>query len=131
MILKRVTPVDLQDHWKGVVPYLTQIVDLYEGRESMNTVAEALALGNKGLMVVEDDDEVRAVVLTEILEHPTGLRTCHVSFAGKGVDDWLHFEKEVAEFAGEFGCSRLEAQIRPGLQKKFAHWSRGGTCIRS
>lgn len=98
-----------------------------DGRFTPEALFKHVVDGNYDLHIVwadEDeghDDQVRAVVLTQVYEELSGEKVCSIIFLdGMNADDWLVLGKESLElWAMQNGCQRVEGWMRKGWARKL------------
>lgn len=64
-----------------------------------------------------EDHEIWGAVITEMALYPN-LKVCRiVLLVGERLADWADLEDYIISWARKQGCTRLEASVRPGLNK--------------
>ena len=115
-------PLPQVQKWKRLVaPHLLPAIVRCHGRETLDTVFDALADGRYQLWVVWTDRVLSAAV-TQLVKYPTGKVFVTVLFLGG--EDLRSFLQPMAEALGEFallqGATGIELQGRPGWLKALA-----------
>lgn len=108
-----------EEIWKVAEPLIKKACLSTKGRFNSNDVKKWLDEGTCQLWVVEHENEVVAVSVTEILNYPK-MKVCRVNIvAGKGRNDWQHFKQGIEDWAKKEGCRRIEALARLGWSKIY------------
>jgi len=71
-------------------------------------------------VVVDQDDMIHAVVVTQIIYYPSKKVMLFVIVSGVKFDNWSHFLPHFKLFAKDHDCSALEFYGREGWEKKVA-----------
>lgn len=70
-------------------------------------------------LVVTESNEVLCVCITEIREYPN-YKVCDTKIVtGKDYKKWFHYVDEIAKWASEQGCKKMEIFARPGYVPMF------------
>lgn len=74
------------------------------------------------LWLAFDGSELRACCVTQLANYPR-IRCLNVLvIAGVGVDDWLHFSRDVEDYARVLDCEAIEAVGREGWKRVAAQF---------
>ena len=112
-----VTPETLNEWWDRCEPRLAEATEYSGNRESAYDVYADLGAARKALWLAHVDGEVRAVMVTQILQYPN-MRVLSIGYmTGNGRDDWLSHLWRIEEQARHWGCRKIEGWMRPGWQK--------------
>lgn len=86
----------------------------WDGNLALTDVLEQLLNGGYQLWYSERDDEIEAMLITQILQHPRKKILALPFIAGVNRDNWLPFKDTICRFARSNGCVELEGYFRPG-----------------
>lgn len=106
--------------WPAVLPFVERYFEKSkEHRWNADDLLNALLDRNMQLWVIDNDDGIETVVITEILNYPR-VRECNVfMISGKMTarDDWREVVEEVVEWAAAQGCHYISSMARKGSEK--------------
>lgn len=107
-----------------VWPFLEPAVDRTEGAHDRKTVWSAIASNKAQLWPGQ-----KSAVVTEVVTHPTGLKSLTYWLAGGDLEELQFMEKQIAEFARSMGCTRVEIYGRRGWLKALTDYQDAGTIL--
>ena len=114
--MERIT--NLPEWWERAKPALEDMARASNGRESLETIRDALIDGRNQLW-----HEKGAFALTAIDDHPTGLVTfSFLGLVGKDREAWLGVLDEMLDWAREQGCTMVQTLARPGWKRVLKDW---------
>ena len=116
--LFRIEPGYVHDWWPEASVLLEALIEDSHGRHTMEAVFEALERAHMQLWVMLDgDDNLRGVLISELLRHHGGLKVMVLRMAaGEGMDA-LEFLPQLEEEARRMGCGEVEIFGRRGWEK--------------
>lgn len=116
-----------------VAPLLQPAIDTSGGRWDIWAVFRMIESGVSQLWVSRRDNAIEAVAVTTIVPFPR-MNVCEIPFVGgRFIDNWLHFEKQIAEWAKARGCQELGGFDTKGgawVRKLGEPWRRSHIAIR-
>jgi hypothetical protein len=92
------------------------------GYDTLASLFQEIYEGDAQLWAVYNDDELVSCTITSPSEYATGKVLWVRYIVGSSLKDWLHFEKEIRDYARELGCTKLKAYCRKGLQRMLPEW---------
>lgn len=102
--------------WPAVHHLLKSALDEGWGFEPAD-VFQRIAQGQVQLWVVEHDMNIKAAIVTEILDYPQ-LKTLNIwLLAGENFKEFREAIASLESYARHHGCKAMECTGRPGLQK--------------
>lgn len=124
-------PAEIDDFWPYVEAQVARACEFSYGRFSADNIYEFALQGIVTIWaVVNPQSEVRAVVVTQQTEYPTGLRALEVMLVGgENRHDWLHFESKLEEHARREGCHVMQMYGRRGWERDLKHWRVASTLM--
>lgn len=106
--------------WPRLRSFVERAIARGNGEYLADDILDAVKARKMQLWAVRDD-EIRAVVVTEVLEYPRSRKLGVVGVAGEGMRDYLHLLPEVLEaYAKEQGCTSVRAGGREGWVRALA-----------
>ncbi len=113
-----IDPQQLGEAWPHINHLLVDVVDLFAGRHTMETVLSEIMNDQVALWVIAGPDGAQAILGTEIGIEPSGDRTMDIKWlAGRGAHKWMHLLEQLEDVARAEGCTRLEMYARKGWAK--------------
>lgn len=103
--------------WGVVRELLEPAIELFNGYTIGDILAE-LQMGRAILWIAADDDhQINAAVVVQIVEYPR-TRSCLIRCAGgKEVQQWVGLVKDLEEWAAALGCKNIRFVGRDGWSK--------------
>jgi hypothetical protein len=118
---------DSEAAWFELEPFIARAVAESKGLNTVADVRGALADGRycayMVLEALEDGgaEQISAVLVCEIVQHPGAKVLFFVTFAGDGFERWAgDLSTIMSRVARHFGCSRMALTGRRGWVKKLA-----------
>tara|TARA_Y100000310_G_scaffold323853_1_gene384863 strand:+ start:16261 stop:16668 length:408 start_codon:yes stop_codon:yes gene_type:complete len=110
--------------WPLVSELVTKALDRSNGAKNADDVLMALMRRDMQLWMADDDERgVRAICVTEVINHPQR-RACFIYLvAGIERDEWLDHEKGLSAWAREQGCGFMETYARVGWKRVLKDWT--------
>ena len=106
---------DIGAVWKDAAPLIRLAQRRVARNMGMSDVYNDLIGGRVCLWLVKVEDKLRAVILTEIAQHPLRSVLRILMIGGSGMSDWLDQGIEAMKQAARLaGCSAIEADGRLG-----------------
>lgn len=113
-------PVERIDNiWTRISPYIASFVSRSFGRYEIEDVLGAVRDGIFQIWVVVSQDEIRAVLITQIYDFPRLRELQIIMCAGKNRHEWFHLLKKIENYAADIKAQRISAVIRLGWQKEL------------
>lgn len=115
MQLIRPTP----EIWPIVKPLIEKACKRNNGRYQVEDVKKWLDEGDWQLWAAIENQQVKAICLTEIVIYP-GAKVCRINI-GTGIEreKWQDFRVLIEYWAKEMGCNKMESIARKGWSKIF------------
>lgn len=114
-------PPSLIDVIYPMIEYqINRVIDKAENDISSDTTKRRLKNGETMLIVINDEDEIIAVNILEVMEFETGHRALYIPItAGERMSEWLEdFLKMAMDIAKDLNCQELRGiSCRPGWIK--------------
>lgn len=108
----------IDDVWSEVVPLIRLAQKRIERNVGMADIYKDLTEGRTMLWLVRVGDKLKAVVITEIAQHPRRRVWRVLMIGGSGMSEWLNDSIEAMKKAAKIaGCSAIEADGRLGWAK--------------
>jgi hypothetical protein len=118
-----VHPDQIPEIWHKVEHHIERSSLHSEGELTTSDFYLALIEEEMQLWVaVEDGDDVIATLITQIVPYPQKKVLRLISVGGKNMDRWLHFMKDIEEFARLTHCNSMEVWGRKGWKKILTDW---------
>ena len=118
-----IDPRQIHIIWPDAARMLAPAIEQTGGRLSLSSVLSWLTAGHYQLWLVHDDAGPKAVIVTEIRNYPTGMRTLNmILLGGDGLDSWLHLWPNIERWAAEHGCIKAEMTGRSGWARVLKDW---------
>lgn len=111
-----------QDVLPLVREWLEKASVLSSGRFEPGHILDFIKSGQWGLWLIWDEEakQPKAVVVTEILTFPSGLKAANIVFCiGQGRKEWVHLLGELEAWAEQQGCSLFQMWARKGWVRDF------------
>ena len=106
--------------WPDIEKFVADALTYFPGRYTTDDIKNGFLNENRQLWIAVEDSVIFGVVGTHVVNYPQ-TRTLFMHFIGG--NDGLRWKapmlKVLQSFAKSNGCSRLEAQGRPGWKKIF------------
>jgi len=110
--------------WPMVAELVTKALDRSNGAMDADDVLMALMRRDMQLWTADDEDEVRAICVTEVVVHPQR-KACFIYLvAGIDRDEWLDHQEGLSIWAREQGCGFLETYARAGWERVLPEWTK-------
>ena len=123
--LVMLSPDDLVGVWGEVEPLLDRACAYSGGAFSTESVRALVDTGVMRIIAYKTNERISSLVVVTITQASTGLRLFEILLAsGEGMRDWLNFEDTIKNYAKQFGCHRMRAITREGMQRTLRHWRR-------
>lgn len=71
-----------------------------------------------------------AAVVTSIIDAPRQKRCLIAYLGGDGIMNWIHFLEQIESWAKQQGCSLIDMQTRPGMEKILPGYERQAVVLR-
>jgi len=107
----------LDSLWDRVLPYIESYVLRSFGRYENEDIKQAIKDKLFQLWIVVSEDEIKAVVMTQLYEFPKLKEVQIVMCAGKNRHEWFHLMKKIEGYARERGARKFSAVPRLGWKK--------------
>jgi hypothetical protein len=109
---------DVDAIWHDVAPLVRLSQRRIERNAGMADIYDDLIAGRAMLWTIKSEDKLRAVVLTEIAQHPRRRVWRILHIGGSGMSEWLDQGIEAMKRAARIaGCEAIEADGRLGWAK--------------
>lgn len=109
---------DVDAIWHDVAPLIRLSQRRIERNAGMADIYDDLIAGRVMLWLIRSEDKLRAVVLTEIAQHPRRRVWRILHIGGSGMSEWLDQGIEAMKRAARIaGCEAIEADGRLGWAK--------------
>jgi len=110
------------DVWREVEPFIKKANSHSLGESDEIDYLCSLVKGAYQLWMIRDENELKAVCVTEILVYPKMSKLLIGQLCGEGMNEWLdNLISTLETFAKNNGCSYLEARGRKGWIKAAEH----------
>lgn len=114
------------EHVAAVLPHvigrLGAICDRSGERYTVASLVQLIMGGEFQLWII-GDDQVRAVVLTELFFAPSGKKVASIRAAtGDAAEGWMHLIAELEQWAKAEGCHVIEAVARKGWARRLTDY---------
>lgn len=120
--------------WPSVLPFVEQyFAKSKEHRYNADDLLNAVLDRDMQLWVIDNDEGIETVVLTEILNYPR-VRECNVfMISGKMTarEDWKEVVEEVVQWAAAQGCHYISSMARRGSEKAMGWETRQTYIVRT
>ena len=104
--------------WREAAPLIRLAQKRIERNAGMVDIYNDLMVGRTMLWTIRIEDKLRAVIITEIAQHPRRRVWRVLMIGGSGMSDWLDNGIEAMKLAPKLaGCSAIEADGRLGWAK--------------
>ena len=118
-----VHPDEISEIWHRVENHIEQSSRHSEGELTTSDFYVALIEEDMQLWVaVEDGDDIIATLITQIVHYPQKKVLRLIAVGGEKMERWLHFMKDIEEFARLTHCSSMEVWGRKGWKKILTDW---------
>ncbi len=110
--------------WKRTEPFIKKLLTRTWGDIDAKTIFSDLISSQLQLWhIVNENDKLLAIWLTEIYTEPTGIKVCNwVGCAGTGARDWLHLRHEIEQWAKDRGATHAKISGRKGWESLLADY---------
>ena len=109
---------DVSAVWHEAAPLIRLAQKRIERNVGMADIYNDLTTGKAMLWTVRIEDKLRAVIITEVAQHPRRCAWRVLMIGGSGMSDWLDDGIEAMKRAARIaGCSVIEADARLGWAK--------------
>lgn len=109
---------DIDAVWNEAAPLIRLAQKRIERNVGMADIYDDLTAGKAMLWTVRIEDKLRAVIITEVAQHPRRCAWRVLMIGGSGMSDWLDDGIEAMKRAARIaGCSVIEADARLGWAK--------------
>ena len=109
---------DIDAVWQEAAPLIRLSQKRIERNAGMADIYNDLISGRVMLWTIKSEDKLRAVVLTEIAQHPRRRVWRILHIGGSGMSEWLDHGIEAMKRAARIaGCEAIEADGRLGWAK--------------
>lgn len=117
-VLLPVPPEKLAAAWDHLSAHIEKLAEITYGRLTTDDIRKHIEAGNFQLWaVVGEDNQLLAVVTTEIIQYPQR-RACRVvGCVGENRGKWIHLFDEIQDWARSQGCAAMEIFARKGWAK--------------
>lgn len=123
MKLQRIHPTVLEGIWPLVDKYVREATSRSAGRYDVASIFNGIFDERFQLWVVldtEKDNRVRACIVTQLLQYPTGLRAADIIIAtGESRKEWIHLYPELEDWARDQDCGLFQMFARKGWAREF------------
>lgn len=103
--------------WPHVVERIARVVERSAGRMTIDNIADRLLRGEEQMWVVYDG-AIRAVLTTEIVVWPSGMKTGRINWCtGNGADQWRELVADIHDWSKAQGAVKFEMMARKGWAK--------------
>ena len=118
-------PDDLPKAWEQLEPLLSKACEWSQGQFTPKAVVDGVMNGAYQLLAYVDGEKILSIAVLTISQFPTGMRVCELLLAsGEQMRDWRKFQKQVADLAKQYGCTKFRMIGREGLQRMLPDWKR-------
>jgi hypothetical protein len=124
-----VAPHLVENIWPHVAHFIEAAFWTGLGDDNIATVKADLDAGNCLLWVVWDGTELIAAATTKIIAVPTKKICLITSCAGRKLERWKLFIRDLETYAADEGCDALRITGRPGWKAIFADYREPWVCI--
>ena len=121
--LRQIPPLAVLYEWPRVAPLVRQAMEQGDGCYLEADVAMACMAGQWQLWVSGSGGEIKAVLITEILNFPRK-RKCLLRYAAGTLGGILPHWEVFASWAREQGCDMVEIYGREGWEKTLPEWKK-------
>jgi hypothetical protein len=122
MRLVGIPSTEVDNVWTSVSNMIEKAIDYGTSRITALEVYKRIKAREYQLWTVVDDDGIRAVVVTEIVDAPKGRVASIFICTGDGVDKWVNLLSEIEQWAKENHCDTIEAFARPGWKRMLPEY---------
>lgn len=109
------------------MPLFKRLTDRMDGRYWPEDIADAVRRRDMQLWVVLRGDELRGIILTQVVVWPRVKVCCLFGVAGYGVREWLHVREQLRQWGREQGCAVMEVSGRHGWQRLLPDYELSGS----
>lgn len=117
-----VNPEFLPDIWFSVRPLIDKALEHSVGEITSYDILKFLLNGKEFLWVGVEDDEIKSILVAEIVNYPRKrilrIVACSVD-NDSNFETWSKYLHLVEDFARTSNCSHLEAMVRKGFTRKL------------
>ncbi len=117
MELHTIAVESVDKHREELFPYLDSFVERSRDRYDIEDVFNNIKKGYWTLWVVHKDSELKAVLITQIIEYPKLRELQIIMCVGEKHKDWYSLISRMEEYAKLTGCKKVTAITRPGWEK--------------
>jgi len=105
--------------WEMVEHKILQALKYGDGKFTLQDIFMAIKAKDMQLwVIVDNDDYIHAVAVTQIIYYPSKKVMLFVIVSGVKFDNWVHLLPHFILFAKEHDCDSIEFYGRPGWEKK-------------
>jgi len=109
----------VDETWHLVADLLQPAIDRMGGTHDAHDIKKALVNRDMQLWVSWRDQKIEAALVTEICVAPHKKVCRYVLVGGSYLKNWVHFDKELSQWAKAQGCCRMFSGMRPGFAKEL------------
>jgi len=114
--LNNIPSKDIDEVWSEAGPILQRALD-HMGRYTLESIYEAIIEHGMQLWLITNEQEIKAVVVTSVVDYPLK-KVLDITFvAGDGAKEWIEFIAAFESIAKEKGCSEIDCSGRKGWGK--------------
>lgn len=100
-------------YWPRIADWVAKALDYGIGYQHEDVLAMCLH-GQMQLWIAEDDDDVHACAIGHVVKFPRAKGCWVLVVGGQAVDNWVHLDAGISEWARSQGCDFIEGAGRKG-----------------
>lgn len=119
-------PVSWLSYAERCEPYVARMAAASQGRYIQEDIALAISTGQFQAWVVLEDDELIALMVTEVIQYPRKRALRGIGWVGRNPGKWVHFIQSFEQMGKYvFDCDLAEALHPPSIKMLFSRdgWS--------
>jgi len=119
--LKKAEWYEVPEYWPKIEEWVTKALEHGSGGHEPEDIHAALMRRQMDLWLAIEEGVV-ACAVTQFGFYPRWKYLCVLIIGGTGMKEWLHFDKELTEYALEHGCKAIEGPGRVGWKRPLKEY---------